>query len=59
MTKYERNKLKINKLNFDFQGDNLIALAKMVLTGHQILRDNKCEDLITSIMHSTKPKTRV
>lgn len=58
MNTYETNKRKINKLNYDFQSDNLIALAKMILIGHKILRDNKCEDLITSLMHPKMPPKR-
>lgn len=47
--KYEQQKKLVNKLNFNFQGDNLIALAKMVLVGNQILKDNKCEELLTKL----------
>jgi hypothetical protein len=46
---YETKKKEINKLNYDFQSDNLIALAKMVLVGHQILKQNNCEELLTLI----------
>ena len=43
---YEQNKEAINKLNYEFQGDNLIALAFMVLLGIDTLQREGCEDLL-------------
>ena len=43
---YSFNKKLINKYNYDFQGDNLIALAKMIIVGRKILQQNKCEELL-------------
>ena len=51
---YSFNKKLINKYNYDFQGDNLIALAKMIIVGRKILQQNKCEELLT-LMNSNKP----
>jgi len=43
---YQSRKKEINKQNFIFQSDNLIALAKMVVLGLATLKQNGCEELL-------------
>jgi hypothetical protein len=48
-TFYEKDKERINKLNFEFQGDNLIALALMILIGIDVLKREGCLELLDNL----------
>jgi len=57
MTYYENQKKTLRELIWKFElTDNLIILALLVNFGRDILKDQKCEELLVKLGRKTPPK---